>query len=95
MKHKEFVYGGRLNARFEGTIHIWVRFSGVQEVRWVGTSRRVHTFLWKDERSPLIGYRDKRTLARPRRRRIDSINMNLLEIEFGGVGWIGLVEGFC
>jgi hypothetical protein len=32
----------------------------------------------------------KRPLGRPRRRWIDNIKMDLLEIEWGGVDWIGL-----
>jgi hypothetical protein len=34
----------------------------------------------------------KRPLRRPRRRWIDNIKMNLLEIELGGVDWIGLAQ---
>jgi hypothetical protein len=34
----------------------------------------------------------KRPLGRPRRRRVDSIKMDLLEIGWGGVDWIGLVH---
>jgi hypothetical protein len=34
----------------------------------------------------------KRPLGRPRFRWIDDINMVLLEIEFGGVDWIGLAQ---
>jgi hypothetical protein len=32
----------------------------------------------------------KRPLGRPRHRRVDSIKMDLLEIGWGGVDWIGL-----
>jgi hypothetical protein len=32
----------------------------------------------------------KRPLRRPRRKRVDNIKMDLLEIDCGGVGWIGL-----
>jgi hypothetical protein len=34
----------------------------------------------------------KRPLGRPRRRQIDSIKMDLLEIGLGGVDWIGLAQ---
>jgi hypothetical protein len=34
----------------------------------------------------------KRSLGRPRRRRVDSIKMDLVEIGWGGVDWIGLAE---
>jgi hypothetical protein len=32
---------------------------------------------------------EKRTLGRPRRRWVDNIKMDLLEIGWGGVDWIG------
>jgi hypothetical protein len=34
----------------------------------------------------------KRQLGRPRRRWVDNIKMDLLEIGWGGVDWIGLAE---
>jgi hypothetical protein len=34
----------------------------------------------------------KRPLGRPRRRWVDNINMDLLEIGWGGVDWIGLAQ---
>jgi hypothetical protein len=34
----------------------------------------------------------KRPLGRPRRRWIDNIKMDLLEMVLGGVGWIGLAQ---
>jgi hypothetical protein len=34
----------------------------------------------------------KRPLGRPRRRWIDNIKMDLLEIGWGGVDWIGLAQ---
>jgi hypothetical protein len=34
----------------------------------------------------------KRPLGRPRRRWIDNIKIDLLEIGLGGVDWIGLVQ---
>jgi hypothetical protein len=41
----------------------------------------------------LVGKPDgKRTLGRPRRRWVDNIRMDLGEVQWGGVGWIGLAE---
>jgi hypothetical protein len=34
----------------------------------------------------------KRPIERPRRRWVDSIKMDLLEIVWGGVDWIGLAQ---
>jgi hypothetical protein len=34
----------------------------------------------------------KRPLGRPRRRSVDNIKMDLLEIDWGGVDWIGLAQ---
>jgi hypothetical protein len=34
----------------------------------------------------------KRPLGRPRRRRVDNIKIDLLEIGWGGVDWIGLAQ---
>jgi hypothetical protein len=34
----------------------------------------------------------KRPLERPRRRWVDNIKMDLLEIGWGAVGWIGLAQ---
>jgi hypothetical protein len=34
----------------------------------------------------------KRPLGRPRRRWVDNIKMDLLQIRWGGVGWIGLAQ---
>jgi hypothetical protein len=34
----------------------------------------------------------KRSLGRQRRRRVDNINMDLLEITWGGADWIGLAQ---
>jgi hypothetical protein len=35
---------------------------------------------------------EKRPLGRPRRRWVDNIRMDLGEVEWGGVGWIGLAQ---
>jgi hypothetical protein len=37
----------------------------------------------------------KKPLGRPRHRWVDNIKMNLLEIELGVVGWIGLDQDRC
>jgi hypothetical protein len=37
----------------------------------------------------------KRPLGRPRRRWMDNIKMDLSEIEWGGVDWIGLAQDRC
>jgi hypothetical protein len=34
----------------------------------------------------------KRPLGRPRRRWVDNIRMNLVEVGWGGVDWIGLAQ---
>jgi hypothetical protein len=34
----------------------------------------------------------RRPLARPRRRWLDNIRMDLVEVEWGGVEWIGLAQ---
>jgi hypothetical protein len=34
----------------------------------------------------------KRPLGRPRRRWVDNIKMDILEISWGGVAWIGLAQ---
>jgi hypothetical protein len=34
----------------------------------------------------------KRPLGRPRRRQVDTIKMDVVEIEWGGVEWIGLAQ---
>jgi hypothetical protein len=43
-----------------------------------------------------IGYwwesQRERALGRPRRRWVDNIKMDLLDIGWGGVGWIGLAQ---
>jgi hypothetical protein len=34
----------------------------------------------------------KRPLGRPRRRWVDNVRMDLVEIDWGGVDWIGLAQ---
>jgi hypothetical protein len=36
---------------------------------------------------------ENRPLGRPRRRWVDNINMDIREIEWGGLNWIDLVQG--
>jgi hypothetical protein len=37
----------------------------------------------------------KKPLGGPRHRRVDNIKMDLVEMEWGGVDWIGLAQGRC
>jgi hypothetical protein len=54
-------------------------------MRWAGQKRNAYKLL--------VGKPDgKRTLGRPRRRWVDNIKMDLLEIGWGGVDWIGLAQ---
>jgi hypothetical protein len=51
----------------------------------VGEKRNAYTLLvGKPE--------EKRPLGRPRRRWVDNIKVDLLEIGWGGVDWVGLVQ---
>jgi hypothetical protein len=68
-----------------------IRIMKSRRMRWaghvarMGEKRNVHRLLvGKPER--------KRPLGRPRRRWIDNIKMDLLEIEVSVVDWIGLVQ---
>jgi hypothetical protein len=46
-----------------------------------------------DERRLLVGKSEgKRPLGRPRRKWVDNIKVDLVEIEWGGVDWIGLAQ---
>jgi hypothetical protein len=48
----------------------------------------------EEEHAKVIGRkaRGKEAIGRPRCRWIDNIKMSVLEIEFGGVDWIGLAQ---
>jgi hypothetical protein len=62
-----------------------------RRMRWAGHVARIgekrnayRLLMGKPER--------KRPVGKPRRRRVDNINMDLLEIGWGGVDWIGLSQ---
>jgi hypothetical protein len=60
-----------------------MRWAG--HVAWIGEKRKVYRLL--------VGKPEgKRPLGRPRRRWIDKINMDLLEIGLNVVDWIGLAQ---
>jgi hypothetical protein len=62
-----------------------------RRMRWVGHVARMGEK--KTAYSLLIGKLEgKRPLGRPRRRTVDTIKMDLIEIGWGGVDWIGLAE---
>jgi hypothetical protein len=64
-----------------------IRISKSRRMRWAG-----HVARMGEKRNVyrlLIG---KRPLGRPRRRWIDNIKMDLLEMGLGAVDWIGLAE---
>jgi hypothetical protein len=68
-----------------------IRIIKSRRMRWAGYVIRIgekrnayRLFVWKSE--------GKRPLARPRRRWVDSIKMDLLEIGWGAVDWIGLTQ---
>jgi hypothetical protein len=64
----------------------WRRMRWAEHVGRMGEKRTVYTLL--------VGKPDrKRPLGRPRRRWIDNIKMNLLEIGFSAVDWIGTGTG--
>jgi hypothetical protein len=54
------------------------------------------TFLYVDDYRLLVGKPEgKRPLGRPRRRWIDNIKMDLLEIRLSVVDWTGLAQDRC
>jgi hypothetical protein len=68
-----------------------IRIIKSRRMRWVG-----HLSRMGEKRNAyrlLVGKPEaKRPLGRPRRRWVDNIKMDLLEIVWGGVDWIGLVQ---
>jgi hypothetical protein len=68
-----------------------IRIIKSRRMRWAG-----HVARMVEKRNVyrlLVGKPEgKRPLGRPRRRWIDSINTDLLEIGLGGVDWIGLAQ---
>jgi hypothetical protein len=68
-----------------------IRIKKSRRMRWAG-----HVARMREKRRVyrlLVGKTEgKRPLGRPRRRWIDNIKMDLLEIELSGVNWIGLAQ---
>jgi hypothetical protein len=62
-----------------------------RRMRWAGHLARIGEK--REAFRFLVGKQEgKRPLGRPRRRWVDNIKMDLLEIGRGGVEWIGLVQ---
>jgi hypothetical protein len=68
-----------------------IRLIKSRRMRWAG-----HVARMGEKRNAyrlLVGKPEgKRSLGRPRRRWVDNIKMDLLEIDWGGVDWIGLAQ---
>jgi hypothetical protein len=68
-----------------------IRIIKARTVRWAG-----HTARMGEKRNTyrlLVGKPEgRRPLGRPRRRWLDGIRMNLVEVEWGDVDWIGLAQ---
>jgi hypothetical protein len=68
-----------------------IRIIKSRRMRWVG-----HVARMGEKRNAyrlLVGKpKGKRPLERPRRRKVDNIRMDLGEVEWGDVGWIGLAK---
>jgi hypothetical protein len=66
-----------------------IRIIKSRRMRWAGTVARI----WEKRNAYrlLVGKPEgKRPLGRPRRRWVDNIRMDLGEVRWGGVDWIGL-----
>jgi hypothetical protein len=68
-----------------------IRIIKSRRMRWAG-----HVARMGENRNAyrlLVGKpKEKRPLGRPRRRWVDNITMDILEIGWGGVDWIGLAQ---
>jgi hypothetical protein len=67
-----------------------IRITKSRRMRWAG-----HVARMGEKRNPfrlLVGKREGRSLGRPRRRWVYNIKMDLVEIVWCGVGWIGLAQ---
>jgi hypothetical protein len=68
-----------------------IRIIRLRRMRWVG-----HVTQMGEKRNTyrlLVGKREgKRPLGRPRRRSVDNIRMDLGEMEWGDLDWIGLAQ---
>jgi hypothetical protein len=68
-----------------------IRIINSRSMRWAGHVARMGEK--REVYRLLVGKSEgKRPLGRPRRRWIDNIKVDLLEIEFGGVDWVGLAQ---
>jgi hypothetical protein len=68
-----------------------MRIIKLRRMRWAGLVSRLEK---RPEYSLLVEeVEGRRPLGRPRRRRVDDIKVNLVEIGRGGVDWIGLTQG--
>jgi hypothetical protein len=68
-----------------------IRIIKSRRMRWVG-----HVARMEEERNAyrlLVGKPEgRRPLGRPRRRWLDNVRIDLVEVEWGDVDWIGLVQ---
>jgi hypothetical protein len=68
-----------------------IRIIKSRRMRWAGNVARMGEK--RNAYSLLVGNPEgKRPLGRPRRRWVNNINIDLLEIDWGGVDWIGLTQ---
>jgi hypothetical protein len=68
-----------------------IRMITSRSMRWAGHVTRIGKK--RNAYSLLVGKPDgKKPLGRPRRRWVDNIRMDLGEIEWGGMDWIGLAQ---
>jgi hypothetical protein len=68
-----------------------IRIIKSRRMRWVGLVARMGEK--RNAYRLLVGKPEgKRPLGRPRRRRVDNISMDLGEVEWGDVDWIGLAK---
>jgi hypothetical protein len=68
-----------------------IRIMKARRMRWTGHVARMG--YKRNAYRLLVGMQEgKRPLGRPRRRWVDNIRMNLVEVGWGDVDWIGLVQ---
>jgi hypothetical protein len=68
-----------------------IRISKVRRMRWTGHVARLREH--RDVYSLLVGKPEgRRPLGRPRRRWLDNIRMDIVEVGWGDVDWIGLAQ---
>jgi hypothetical protein len=62
-----------------------------RRVRWAGNVARMDEY--RNAYRILVGTPEgKRPLGRPRHRLVGNIRMDVIEIEWGDMGWIGMVQ---